>query len=201
LPDSDADGKFILGELHRYAQGMLTMVNDLLDVAKIESGDLELHLAAVDLVELIEHALRLNRLGAEKKSISIECVYEKPSIPIVVDPGKIEQVLANLLSNAIKYSPPGSSVSLSARRSETDVLVSVQDHGPGISAEGQARLFQPFGRVGSKPTAGEKSTGLGLAICRKIVEGHKGSIWVESSPGQGSTFFFSLPVTVSEPFI
>ena len=195
-PDTVADSGYILAELHRHAQSMLAMVNDLLDVAKIESGDLDLHMDTVDLVELIKHALLLNRLGAERKNITIECVYEKPSIALTADPGKIEQVLTNLLSNAVKYSPPGSEVSVSAHRSEEAVLVSVEDHGPGISAEGQARLFQPFGRVGSKPTAGEQSTGLGLAICRKIIEGHKGSIWVESSTGRGSTFFFSLPLKV-----
>ena len=177
---------------------MLKLINDLLDVAKIESGRLDLELATGDLCGQIEENLTMNRMLAEKKGIRLDFAPEC-GVPLFrFDPGKIEQVLNNLISNAIKFSAPGTAVTVQASRVNDSVVVSVRDHGQGIPAEELDKLFKPFGKTTVRSTAGEKSTGLGLAICRKIVEGHGGRIWAESEVGKGSTFSFSLPAASDE---
>jgi signal transduction histidine kinase len=104
-------------------------------------------------------------------------------------------VLNNLISNAVKFSTPGTSVTVRAGPQNGRVVISVADQGPGIPAEEMRKLFKPFGRTSVRPTGGERSTGLGLAICRRIVEAHEGRIWAESEPGRGSVFAFALPAT------
>ena len=110
------------------------------------------------------------------------------------DHSRIGQVLDNLISNAIKYSPPGSSIHVSLGRKGTMAEIRVTDEGPGIEPKEQERLFGEFQKMSTKPTGGEKSTGLGLAIARRMVEAHNGTIGVESMPGSGSTFKFMLPL-------
>jgi PAS domain S-box-containing protein len=173
---------------------MLKLIDNLLDVAKIESGRLDLELATGDLCGLIEENLTMNRMLAEKKSIRLDFAPECGMPLFRFDRGKVEQVLNNLISNALKFSEPGTAVTVQASRANGTVVVSVRDHGQGIPAEDLDKLFKPFGRTTVRSTAGEKSTGLGLAICRKIVEGHHGRIWAESEVGKGSNFSFSLPV-------
>jgi PAS domain S-box-containing protein len=173
---------------------MLKLIDDLLDVAKIETGRLDLELADGDLCGLIEENLTTNRILAEKKSIRLEFAPESGLPLFRFDRGKVEQVLNNLISNAVKFSESGTVVTLGASRVDGTVVVSVRDHGQGIPAEELDKLFKPFSKTSVRGTAGEKSTGLGLAICRKIVEGHHGRIWAESEPGIGSSFSFSLPV-------
>jgi PAS domain S-box-containing protein len=177
---------------------MLKLINDLLDVAKIESGRLDLELATGDLCDLIEENLTMNRMLAEKKSIRLDFAPERGMPLLRFDRGKVEQVLNNLISNALKFSAPGTAVTVQTSCVGDSVVVSVRDHGQGIPAEELDKLFKPFGKTTVRGTAGEKSTGLGLAICRKIVEGHGGRIWAESEPGKGSTFSFSLPVARGE---
>jgi PAS domain S-box-containing protein len=178
---------------------MLKLINDLLDVAKIESGRLDLELATGDLCNLIEENLTMNRMLAEKKGIRLDFVPECGLPPLRFDRGKVEQVLNNLISNALNYSAPGTTVTIRASRMDGSVVVSVQDQGPGIPAEELDHLFKPFSRTSVRSTAGEKSTGLGLAISRKIVDGHGGRIWAESEVGRGSTFSFSLPAPYARP--
>ncbi|MBL0177124.1 MAG: ATP-binding protein [Ignavibacteria bacterium] len=113
--------------------------------------------------------------------------------PLDVDAGKIAQVLVNLLNNAIEHSTAGARVWLASRWEGADALFSVRDEGAGIAPEDQARIFSAFSRVGSRKTAGERSTGLGLSIARQVVDAHGGRIWVESVPGAGATFFVFLP--------
>lgn len=173
---------------------MLRLVNNLLDVAKIESGKLQLDLASTDLKSLVERNISVNRALASRKQIelSLTCVGDIPTL--VVDPSKIEQVLNNLVTNAIKFSEPGSAVKVLLEEKETQVILSVRDHGPGIPPEELDKLFQPFQKTSVRATGGEQSTGLGLAIVRKIVQGHQGEIWVESERGKGSVFYVSLPM-------
>jgi len=174
---------------------MLRLIDDLLDVAKIEAGRLDLELKDEDLCGLIEENLALNRMLADKKSIRLDFAPEAGLPPLRFDRRKVEQVLNNLVSNALKFSAPGTAVAVRASRVEGKVVVSVRDQGQGIPAEELDKLFKPFGKTSVRGTAGEKSTGLGLAICRKIVEGHGGRIWAESELGKGSVFSFSLPVS------
>ena len=111
-----------------------------------------------------------------------------------MDTSKIEQVITNLVSNAIEHSDAGSSVVIRLVHEEDMVTVSVQDFGPGISPQDMEKLFKPFARTSTQKTAGEKSTGLGMLITRKIIEAHEGTIWVESQVGEGTTISFQIPV-------
>jgi signal transduction histidine kinase len=178
-----------VGGLCRHA---LALLNDLLDVAQIESGVLEIKPASLDpAVILRETAERHGRL-ATPKGTRIEAEPPPPGA-MRADPLRLRQVLDNLVSNAVKYSPPGSTVRIRAKREGAGWRVEVTDQGPGLTEEDRQRLFQDFARLSAKPTGGEKSTGLGLAITRRMVEAHGGKIGVDSRPGAGATFFFTLP--------
>jgi signal transduction histidine kinase len=172
---------------------MAALVNDLLDVAKIESGKLDLSMRPTDLSALVEDNVALNRPLARNKHIELALsVEELPSIR--VDPRKIEQVLNNLISNAMKYSPSGTTVDVRLYQADGQALFEVEDRGEGIPEGERDTLFKPFGTTSVRGTAGEKSTGLGLVIVKRIVEGHGGEINVESELGEGSTFTVLLPL-------
>src|SRR5690606_25220063 len=133
-----------------------------------------------------------NQVLANRKSIRLNLAVGS-NLPLVwVDPTKIEQVLNNLVGNAVKFSPPGSEVRIAVASDGDAVTVSLPDAGPGIPAAEQDKLFAPFTRLSARPTGGEKSTGLGLAICRRIVEGHGGTLTLASTVGEGATFTFAL---------
>ncbi len=173
---------------------MLELVNDLLDIAKIESGKLNLSPMETDFTMLTRRNVARNATLAARKNIKIAFEAEGDIPPLMLDPGKMEQVLNNLISNAVKYSYPDTTVRVSLTRRGDEVVLAVTDEGQGIPADELDKLFQPFERTSVETTAGEKSTGLGLAIVQKIVEGHHGRIWVESVVGKGTTFFVSLPI-------
>jgi signal transduction histidine kinase len=172
---------------------MLEMVNDLLDVSAIDSGEIYLRREPVDLRELTEKNVSLNRRLAENVGIELACRVPEDEIVCEADRDKMHQVLNNLVSNAIKYSPSGSAVTINLAADEGHAVVSVADQGPGIPKEAAEKLFQPFKTAGTASSSGQKSTGLGLYICRRIVEAHGGRIWLESEPGEGSTFAFEIP--------
>ena len=175
------------------SQSMLTLLNELLDVATIEAGELKLHKEPQNLSDLLEKAVYLNNINAARKNTKI--VYSPPEeAPIVrVDQAKIKQVIDNLLSNAVKYSPPGSTVNVRISGYHPAYTVAVQDQGPGIPESERHQLFKDFMTLSSKPTGGEKATGLGLAICRKIVEAHRGAITATNLPQGGCEFSVMLP--------
>lgn len=173
---------------------MLHLVEDLLDVAQIEAGKLNLEPTPTDLAALVERCLAVNRVLAARKSIRLvaHCAAHLP--PAHVDAGKISQVLTNLLTNALKFSHPDTEVTTRLRRQGDELILSVTDQGQGIPAAECERLFHAFERTSVQPTGGERSTGLGLAIAERIVAGHGGRIWVDSQVGRGSTFLVALPV-------
>jgi signal transduction histidine kinase len=178
---------------------MLRLVEDLLDIAKITSGKVLLDLRPLNLVALAKHSIALNNILAFGKQIEIK-LCEGDELPdIIADAAKLEQVLNNLLSNAIKFSYPHSTVEVRIARNENCVTIAVKDQGQGIPANELDQLFTPFAKTSVKSTAGERSTGLGLAITRQVVLEHKGKIWVESQVGQGSTFYVSLPIEQPNP--
>jgi two-component system, sensor histidine kinase and response regulator len=177
------------------AQSMLQLVNELLDVATIEAGELRLELQPCELGSLVEKSIYLANLDATRKNTRIELTERTPAAPIAVDENKIRQVLANLLSNAVKYSPPGSQIRVSFNATADSQSFTVLDQGPGIPEAERDQLFKDFGRLSTKPTGGEKSTGLGLAICRKIVAAHSGTIVAENHPAGGCAFRVTLPHT------
>jgi signal transduction histidine kinase len=183
-----------LSIIQSYSGFMLQMVEDLLDVSAIESGRLVLSPEATDLGALIARNLKLNSVLAGSKRIRLDfrCEGELPLMSL--DPIKIEQVLSNLISNAVKFSHAGSRVEIYLARQEDQALISVRDEGQGIPSEELDRLFTWFGKTSVRGTGGERSSGLGLAIARKIVLGHQGTIWVESEVGKGSTFYVALPI-------
>lgn len=177
---------------------MLRLINDLLDVSVIESGKVSLHLADVNLPDLIQDNLSFLMSIAEKKQIKLVFNNKHRKVKVLCDPNKIAQVINNLVTNAVKFSKNASVVEVDLETTPTEVIVAVKDHGMGMSPETQAQLFQPFSK-GSIGTAGEKSTGLGLAIVQKIVKEHKGKIWIESKLGEGSSVYFSLPYVAKMP--
>ena len=180
--------------IHSSSEFMLALVNDLLDIARIESGKLELDLQPTHLAALIERNAALNAVLANKKKIGIRFRQGQDLPEVMVDAERIEQVLNNLLSNAIKFSSPESVIEISLEQDGGRAIISVRDEGTGMTADECTGLFSPLGRRGKPGTGGEKSTGLGLAIVRKIVTEHKGEIRVESAPSHGTTFRVSLPI-------
>ena len=184
----------IVKTIHGASQSMLQLVNELLDVATIEAGHLKLEKEATNLVEIIERSVHLSGIEAAKKDTKIEIVRLAEEPVVEIDPNKIRQVVDNLISNAVKYSPRGSLITVTLHRSEAAAGFSVRDNGPGIPANERHKLFKDYGRLSAKPTGGEKSTGLGLAICRKIVEAHNGTIGVDNADGNGAVFVVHLPI-------
>jgi signal transduction histidine kinase len=187
----------LINTMHQASQSMLDLVNDLLDVATIEAGELKLARAPAALGDLIEKSVALNGMEAAKKKTKI--VFAAPlgsgvGPELSLDAAKMRQVVDNLLSNAIKYSPPGSTVTVALHNGGSGCGFAVRDQGPGIPESERDKLFKDFGRLSVKPTGGEKSTGLGLAICRKIVEAHGGSIAAENLPVRGCEFRVTLPL-------
>jgi signal transduction histidine kinase len=172
---------------------MLKLVDDLLDVAKIESGVLELNWQAFDLAALVERVVTLNRILAARKNIELR-LLGLDRLDVALDPAKIEQALHNLISNAVKFSHPHTTVTIGLTGTSDAVTISVQDQGQGIPANEMDKLFQLYERTSVKSTAGEKSSGLGLAIAQKIVMSHGGHLRVESQVGRGTTFYVTLPI-------
>jgi signal transduction histidine kinase len=179
--------------IHSASQEMLLLVNELLDVATIEAGELKLAPETIDLVEIVAKAVYLANIEATKKQTKIVMLPgERPPL-WRLDPNKIRQVVDNLLTNAVKFSPPGSTINVEVAALTGSVAIAVRDQGPGIPESERHKLFKDFGRTSVLPTGGEKSTGLGLAICRKIVEAHRGTIAAENLPDRGCVFRVTLP--------
>jgi signal transduction histidine kinase len=179
--------------IHTASQQMLVLVNELLDVATIEAGELKITLEMADLAELVEKAVYLANIEATAKQTKIEILPHDRPTPHRLDPNKIRQVVNNLLSNAVKFSPPGSTITVEIEAIAGAIVVAVRDQGPGIPEAERGKLFKDFSRTSVQPTGGEKSTGLGLAICRKIVDGHHGTITAENLPERGCVFRVTLP--------
>lgn len=182
-----------LSNIDRSSKFMLQLIDDLLDISSIEAGHLHLNRRPSDPRKLLEYNVGINAKLARQKQIHVDLQIEGALPKLSLEEGKIEQVLNNLISNAVKFSQPGAVVEVRAGVHDGGVLISVRDQGPGIPETERDKLFQPYGRTSVDSTANERSTGLGLAIARKIVEGHGGRIWVESQVGVGSVFLFTLP--------
>ena len=183
----------------RLSQALSTMsrlISDFLDVSTFTAGRPSLRKSLVNLSDLIAQVVEQQRPRAQKKGLKLQTSDYGP-VMARVDADKIIQVLDNLVTNAVKFSVPPGSVAIEVAVDLTDVLVSVIDHGQGIPPEEIGLLFQPFSKTSVRPTAGEPSTGLGLAICKKVIEAHGGRISVESTVGKGSTFHISIPLDAS----
>jgi len=186
-----------VGDIHSSGRHLLSLINDILDLSKIEAGRMELEPSEFDLAAMLETALTLVRERAQRHGIKL-ALEADPAVGLVSgDERKLKQVTLNLLSNAVKFTPEGGSVRLGARRNGSAVEVWVTDTGVGIAPEDQALVFEEFRQVGSDSARKAEGTGLGLALAKKFIELHGGSIRLESAPGRGSTFTFTLPVSAA----
>jgi PAS domain S-box-containing protein len=176
---------------------LVRLINDILDIERIESGRVTMELRPVDASELAHQSVEVMAAMAEKAGVRLYAWADRQ--PLEADPDRVLQVLTNLLSNAIKFSPPGGEVTLTTERGAGEAVFHVRDQGRGIPADRLESIFERFSQVDSSDARDKGGTGLGLAICRSIVQQHGGRIWVESEPGVGSTFTFTLPTPYTAP--
>ena len=194
------DGRLVpdLQKIATAAKHHLSLINDILDLSKVEAGRMELELADFNLPSAIDNALILVRERATRRGIKLGRTIDDRVGVIQGDERKVKQVLLNLLSNALKFTPEGGRIDISAREHDGGAEVSVTDTGVGIAPEDQEAVFEEFRQVGRADKKVE-GTGLGLALSRKFIELHGGRIWVESEVGRGSTFTFTLPIIPKTP--
>jgi signal transduction histidine kinase len=172
---------------------LLALINDVLDLSKVEAGQVELEVAPFSLRDTLERGVVMVRERATKEGVHVTLMTE-PEVDVVEgDERRIRQVVFNLLSNAVKFTPAGGAVGVSAAQVDGEVRVSVSDTGPGIALEDQERIFDEFQQTEAGVEQRE-GTGLGLALSKRLVELHGGRIWIESAVSRGSTFVFALPV-------
>jgi signal transduction histidine kinase len=207
---SEVLGERLFGELNEkqaeYTDDILTsgrhllsLINEILDLSKVEAGRMELELATFDLPLAIDNARTFVRERATKHGIMLDVDVDERLGDITGDERKIKQILLNLLSNAVKFTPEGGRIGITARQVDSAVEISVNDTGVGIAPEDQPKIFEEFRQVGSDYTHKVEGTGLGLTLAKKFVELHGGKIWVESEVGKGSKFTFTLPIN-PQPF-
>ena len=183
----------ILQKIGKSGDYMCSLLDNLLDISKIESGQFSIKKSAQNINSIVKDQVEKNQLLADEKNIQLH--FESGASPSLrVDESAMIQVMDNLIGNAVKFSPKSSRIDIQTETSGHHFRFSVKDEGPGISREDQKLAFGEFQTLGSKPTGGEKSTGLGLSISKKLIELHGGKVGVLSQEGQGSTFYFELPL-------
>jgi signal transduction histidine kinase len=193
---SDAERKEFLSYIHQQARALSGMVADMLDIARIESGQgLALNQVPCTAGELVIQLSPFLQGGPERSRFELAIAAE--ATPLLVDKAKMAEVFENLLSNAVKYSPPGSPIRIAGEIAGESYRFSVADRGIGMTPEQVARVFEKFYRADASDTA-VSGLGLGMSIVRNIVEAHGGKIWVESEPGRGTTAHFLLPLALPE---
>ncbi|HEX2909712.1 MAG TPA: ATP-binding protein [Chloroflexia bacterium] len=202
IEDNPSDAQQFLTRIDTEIDGLTQLVRELLELSRIESGQIKLNFKATDLREMVEQAAERLRAQAERSGLSIEVVRgSEESFPsAMVDPDRVMQVLINLIHNAIKFTPVGGTISLSVKRARgteasgaPKLLVQVKDTGVGIPPDDLSRIFERFYKVDKARAGYETGTGLGLAIAKHIIQAHGGEVWAESEVGVGSTFCFTVP--------
>ncbi|HEX4150131.1 MAG TPA: HAMP domain-containing sensor histidine kinase, partial [Pirellulales bacterium] len=182
-----------IGDILDSGQHLLSLVNDILDLAKIESGAIEVEWGTVELPLLVNRALQMFSERAMRDGVKLRAELPPELGLVVVDERRLKQLLYNFMSNALKFTPDGGTVTVRAKCEGEFLTLSVADTGVGIAAEEQNKIFDTFYQVDSSLTKSKQGTGLGLALVRKIAALHHGRVWVESEPGRGSEFFFEWP--------
>ena len=185
--------KVFLDMAAQNSERLASLINDILDTEKIESGLMSLELRPVPVGVFLQQALSLNRAFADKLGVRFELKQPVPEASLRADSDRLMQVITNLLSNAAKFSPTGASVAISARQIDNQIRISVSDCGPGVPEEFRDRIFQKFAQADASSTRPKGGTGLGLSISKALVEKMGGSIGYDSVAGQGATFYFELP--------
>jgi two-component system, sensor histidine kinase and response regulator len=176
------------------ARRMTEMAQQLLDANAIERGEMQWNLQSVPLVSVVQNVVEAFRQRALAKQQELRFENASEGATVLVDVNLLAQVFENLVSNAVKYSQPGRVITVRLSSKAGSAVCEVQDEGPGLSAEDQKKLFGRFARLSAKPTAGENSTGLGLSIVKRLVEGMRGRVWCESELGKGARFFVQFPI-------
>jgi signal transduction histidine kinase len=171
---------------------LLSLINDVLDLAKIEAGKMELELSQIAIPEVLRNAVSMHSERASRAGVELSLATEPDEITVSGDERRVRQIVFNLLSNAVKFTPADGRVDISARTHDGQVEIAVADTGPGIAAEELETIFEEFEQASDGKRA--EGTGLGLPLSRRLVELHGGRLWVESEPGKGSTFRFTLPI-------
>jgi len=192
VDDAEKRKKFV-GIIHNEAERLTRMINDLLDLSKIEAGRLELYPEPLELEPVFSSALGAAHPLFAEKGIKSESRVEAGLPPVYADADRLHQVLTNLLSNAVKFSPAGGTIRLNGRKKEGFALISVADEGPGIPPDRLEQVFERFHQLRDPQKSHPLGTGLGLTISREIVERMGGKIWVESELGAGAVFYFTVP--------
>jgi signal transduction histidine kinase len=196
--DVNAKQEEYLDDILSSGHHLLSLINDVLDLSKVEAGQIELEVAPFSLREALERGVVMVRERATKDGVRVALEAE-PQVDIIDgDERRIRQVIFNLLSNAVKFTPAGGAVDVTAARFDGEVRVSVADTGPGLAVKDHERIFEEFQQTDAGLDQREGS-GLGLALSKRFVELHGGRIWVDSEPGKGSTFVFTLPARSSSP--
>jgi signal transduction histidine kinase len=180
--------------LRTHAQKMTRLIDDLMDAEAIENGQRQFQFARIDLTRAVRAAVEAFAEPAAFKQLRLEIDLPGDSIHAETDEGALRQVIDNLVSNAVKYSPAGRSIEVSLRVEAGEARCVISDHGPGFGPEEIDRLFRKFGKGRAQPTGGEKSSGLGLWIAKRVVDALGGRIWCESEPGRGARFHVALPL-------
>jgi len=183
-----------LKDIFTSGKHLLQLINDILDLSKVEAGRMELEPSTFDLASAVANAMTLVRERAQRHGIALGQQVDPKLTVITADERKFKQILLNLLSNAVKFTPDNGRIDVTARLDESSIVVAVHDTGIGIAPEDHAAVFEEFRQVGRNYTAKQEGTGLGLALTKRFVELHGGRIWLESEPGKGSTFTFTIPV-------
>lgn len=188
---SPEDARAMLHEAMDGAESLNHIVDNLLELSRYQSDQLALKIEPIDVAAAIRGLVEKEKIHTSRHNLVLDVSDSLPTVH--ADKTRVELILINLLSNAVKYAPEGTEIRLSVSYNTSNVVISVEDHGIGIPAEQLGGLFQPFERLenASRPA---KGLGLGLLVCKRLVEAHSGLIWVESEPGKGSTFSFTLPV-------
>ena len=193
FPEDAPEDRF-LAIARRNVDRLGLIVNDLLDISKIEAGRLDFSFRAVDLKEALAETIQSHEEEARQRRLRLDLRIPEDLPTVWADTDRLAQVITNLVGNAVKFTPAGGVVTISARPREASVELSVSDTGPGLAAENLTRIFEPFYQAGDPLTGKAKGTGLGLSIARKLVRAHGSDLEVESEKGRGCRFFFSLPL-------
>jgi len=183
-----------LNDIHSSGKHLLSLINDILDLSKIEAGRMELDLAEFDLRAALGNAMTLVKERAQRNGVELALEVDAGLGMFRADERKFKQIMLNLLSNAVKFTPAGGKVSVRARPVDGALEIAVADTGIGIAPEDQEAVFEEFRQVGRDYTKKAEGTGLGLALTRKFVQLHGGAIRLASAPGKGSAFTFTIPI-------
>lgn len=190
---TDDERRKFASEIHQSTNNIFRLLQNLLEWSRSQTGKLKFSPAVIEYQHVLDNSLSVLKSMADQKHIAIKTGND-PGLKMFADPVMVETVMRNLINNAIKFTPEGGQIEVSAKQLDDEILVSVCDSGVGISEEESQNLFRIDSKVKRKGTNNEEGSGLGLILCHEFVTKHKGKIWVKSTPGKGSEFFFSIPV-------